>query len=759
LDFGLAKASSEKRRERELTGSGAMLGTPDYMAPEQILDAAKADIRADIYSLGCTLYYLLSGGPPFKADSLYQLLYAHQTVEAPLLHKVRPEVPAKLSLVVAQMMAKQPSERYQTPGEVAMALASFVRKDGASTTQSVSVAGSSASRIQKPGDKAKQKRPMPEPETPGAWKSLTENQDTASQPRQSVARQQKLPARKTAAKKKWLLAAGVVMGLLLLGGLGLLASGVLRVKTPEGILVMEVNEPDAEIFVDGDKVTVTWSKEGKAEVGVKPGTHKVEVKKDGFVATGEEVEIESGGRKLLRAHLEPGVAAAARQPGLSFRPLIRMALVRTGQWHTEGTRLLQDDATTPFPDILFGEFEWTDYDFSVHASRIEGNVDYFALFGRWFDGNGLKYQPSSAGNGVVQLLSLDQANWTTVQESHVRVPNDGLYKTILRVRGNRYQGIINNQVITDYVDPVNACPQGRVGLGTNKAVYRFTNIEVRSRMGKLLWTGPPDLEPPKPAAVDQPTAVGLELLEQAAPKPGAPASSAPRRTLEPGAVLVGAIQLDSGGLNAARIEISERADDVFKGSITWDGFFGMRTFALAGTLRGTEVKWEVGNVLVKQGKLGAPAANNQSLAGRFERGTLEGRISSHDGKSTGGIKLNLAAVYTGTYQFATGTGAKGALRIEITERQENHFKGTLTSDDGPTTWVITGTAANGEVQWQWGDMACKDGCNSEKLTNNCGFTGTCKEGIVQGRFSTLDKAQTGTLRATLVGPRSALGKE
>ena len=99
------------------------------------------------------------------------------------------------------------------------------------------------------------------------------------------------------------------------------------------------------------------------------------------------------------------------------------------------------------------------------------------------------------------------------------------------------------------------------------------------------------------------------------------------------------------------------------------------------------------------------------------------------------------------------------LRIEITERQENHFKGTLTSDDGPTTWGITGTVANGEVQWQWGDMACKDGCSSEKFTNNCRFAGTCKDGIVQGRFSTLDNAQTGSLRAVLVGLKSATGQE
>ena len=72
LDFGLAKATSEKAADAGLTKSGQMLGTPDYMAPEQMLNAQKADIRADIYTLGCTLYYLLSGHPPFTGDSLYR---------------------------------------------------------------------------------------------------------------------------------------------------------------------------------------------------------------------------------------------------------------------------------------------------------------------------------------------------------------------------------------------------------------------------------------------------------------------------------------------------------------------------------------------------------------------------------------------------------------------------------------------------------------------------------------------------------------
>ncbi len=66
LDFGLAKVTREVPADGTLTHEGQLLGTPDYIAPEQTLDARRADIRADIYSLGCTLYYLLTGGPPFR---------------------------------------------------------------------------------------------------------------------------------------------------------------------------------------------------------------------------------------------------------------------------------------------------------------------------------------------------------------------------------------------------------------------------------------------------------------------------------------------------------------------------------------------------------------------------------------------------------------------------------------------------------------------------------------------------------------------
>jgi serine/threonine protein kinase/formylglycine-generating enzyme required for sulfatase activity len=128
LDFGLAKATREEKVDGGLTSVGQALGTPDFIAPEQILDAQSADVRADIYSLGGTLYYLLTGRPPFKATSLYDLYQAHISRDADALNLVRPEVPSELAALVAKMMAKDPERRFQTPAEVAQALTFFFKK-------------------------------------------------------------------------------------------------------------------------------------------------------------------------------------------------------------------------------------------------------------------------------------------------------------------------------------------------------------------------------------------------------------------------------------------------------------------------------------------------------------------------------------------------------------------------------------------------------------------------------------------------------
>ncbi|HTK74414.1 MAG TPA: protein kinase, partial [Gemmataceae bacterium] len=129
LDFGLAKLNSERQRGAELTRKDMAMGTPEYMAPEQALDTKNADIRADIYALGCTLYCLLAGRPPFRSaeGNDLQVIMAHIDQEPPPVTRLRPEVPPDLAALLVRMLAKSPEQRPQTPKQVADALAAIGR--------------------------------------------------------------------------------------------------------------------------------------------------------------------------------------------------------------------------------------------------------------------------------------------------------------------------------------------------------------------------------------------------------------------------------------------------------------------------------------------------------------------------------------------------------------------------------------------------------------------------------------------------------
>ena len=125
LDLGLAVLRTEETQASGLTEKGQILGTLDYMAPEQFEDSRAVDIRADIYSLGCTLYHLLAGKPPFGSEeypSLMKQMWAHAQAPVPSLRERRPEVPQPIVDVVDRMLAKKPGQRFGAPAEVAAAL-------------------------------------------------------------------------------------------------------------------------------------------------------------------------------------------------------------------------------------------------------------------------------------------------------------------------------------------------------------------------------------------------------------------------------------------------------------------------------------------------------------------------------------------------------------------------------------------------------------------------------------------------------------
>ncbi len=131
IDWGLARIRSTPggppgaRPPGSLSGGGALIGTADYVSPEQARDASVVDTRSDIYSLGCTFAYLLTGQPPFPGKSLMEKLMRHQQGPPPPLSALRPDVPEELEQIVHKMMAKDPAERFQIPLLVVAPLRKF----------------------------------------------------------------------------------------------------------------------------------------------------------------------------------------------------------------------------------------------------------------------------------------------------------------------------------------------------------------------------------------------------------------------------------------------------------------------------------------------------------------------------------------------------------------------------------------------------------------------------------------------------------
>ncbi|MFZ5828815.1 MAG: protein kinase domain-containing protein [Planctomycetota bacterium] len=130
LDLGLARFTADQQASLTVAYDENVLGTADYLAPEQAIDSHGVDARADIYSLGCSLYYLLTGHPPFAEGTLPQRLMMHQKQPPPSIHLDRPDAPQDLVDICLKMMAKKPAVRYQTARDVAHALGDWLEARG-----------------------------------------------------------------------------------------------------------------------------------------------------------------------------------------------------------------------------------------------------------------------------------------------------------------------------------------------------------------------------------------------------------------------------------------------------------------------------------------------------------------------------------------------------------------------------------------------------------------------------------------------------
>jgi serine/threonine protein kinase len=219
LDMGLARIGGDAAGQAELTATGAVMGTVDYMAPEQALNTKTADARADIYSLGCSLFYLLTGKATYNGDTLMAKLLAHREQPIPSIRGVRPEVPEPVEAVFSRLIAKRIEDRYQTMADVIADLKSLTKGHVP------------PSNTQPPSDSFVDT---------GLTNFLNDIVLTEPKPVPPQNKTSAGPAFWKDNKKNLLIGGGVLGGLILLAGI------VLSLRPKAGTPVVETNEPRAD---------------------------------------------------------------------------------------------------------------------------------------------------------------------------------------------------------------------------------------------------------------------------------------------------------------------------------------------------------------------------------------------------------------------------------------------------------------------------------------------------------------------------------
>ncbi|QDU15061.1 Serine/threonine-protein kinase PknB [Gimesia maris] len=319
LDMGLARIDDVdgKNSITALTNSGSVMGTVDYMSPEQAQSTHTADNRSDIYSLGCSLYYLLTGDSVYGGQTIVNRIMAHRDQPIPSLCSSQIHVPSDVDALYQKMIAKQPEDRFQSMSEVISAI------------ENCSLIKSSSTVSSEPSDLELHKflqsqRIVASPtivmsaDAMTAEKSLIDIQETPTSDFLNKTLGgtafKPLPKRKKPIGKRGWIAVGTVLASLIL-----LAGIFITVDTAEGTIVLEIDQPElagAVVTVDDQQKITIKTGEGKELITVEADkeTHTLKVTKGGFETFTKQFTVKAGGKETIKVRLVPLVVAKKTQP-------------------------------------------------------------------------------------------------------------------------------------------------------------------------------------------------------------------------------------------------------------------------------------------------------------------------------------------------------------------------------------------------------------------------------------------------------------
>lgn len=287
LDLGLARMEGDTAAQAELTAAGIALGTVDYMAPEQALNTRSADARADIYGLGCTLFYLLTGRPPFEEETIAARIWAHQSQPMPALRSIRPEIPEAIEAIFQKMVAKNVAERYQTMTEVITAL----ERSGTHYEPSTSMLAMTS---------------LGDAHAAGGFDDFSIN--VVEDHPQGAGRSKHSESGSAASRKTLLVGGGLVAALVLVAAMAFWQ------MPHEGTLIV-TQLPDSEYALQildekggplpKQPTRMEKSSDQEARFALPPGEYEVRVTKRGYIPFKRKLEIKSGAMEIVAARMPP----------------------------------------------------------------------------------------------------------------------------------------------------------------------------------------------------------------------------------------------------------------------------------------------------------------------------------------------------------------------------------------------------------------------------------------------------------------------
>lgn len=284
LDLGLALLADQLEGLGELTTVGQMMGTVDYMAPEQCNDSHDVDIRADIYSLGATLFKMLTGAAPYVTSdrrSPLSRIRALATEDPPRLVDCLPDADAEFCSIVDRMLSRNPDDRFVTPGDVATALEKFT--EGHDLKQAIAVAAAA-----------------PAPATQPHLAPLQRIQPVISGNTASDENANKPPAR-----SRWVTKALIAIAFVA-------AAIVFRLETDKGEIVVECNVPNVEVHLlkDGILHDELSLKQGKTSLSVYSGKYEIVIpgEAESIKVSADRFVISRGSRLVAEIHYAKSAA-------------------------------------------------------------------------------------------------------------------------------------------------------------------------------------------------------------------------------------------------------------------------------------------------------------------------------------------------------------------------------------------------------------------------------------------------------------------